>query len=94
MVRSVLLYCAPIWGLEYAKSLEQFQIKYLKQLFELPKCTPHWFVGLEISIERFEPALAENALKFLLRILQKPKNSLVFKCYVGIKETSGQDQKN
>lgn len=47
MVRSVLLYCSPLWGITEIENLERVQVDFLRKTLGLPKYCPHWLVRLE-----------------------------------------------
>lgn len=63
-------------------------------MYKLPKATPHWFVRLELPLRRQELFLIKLTLKFLYRILQKPKDSLVYKCYIATKLNMNHGKRN
>jgi hypothetical protein len=94
LVRSVLMYCCPIWGMSYMDCIEVIQAAFLKKLFMLPKMTPQWFVRLETNTTRMEMFFLRSTLFFWLRILNKPKDSLVYNCYMGLKESAGEEKNN
>ena len=85
LVRSVLSHCSPIWCLGYAGDFEKLRTNFLKSLFLLPKMTPKWFLRLELDLEHSEIFYLRTVIKFWARVSNKDKESLVNKCYVGIK---------
>ena len=85
LIRSVASYCAPIWGVKFSAEFEFLRIKFLKSLFLLPKLTPHWFVRLELDIRTSEIIFLKSVLKFIFRICEKNKDSLVYKAFATAK---------
>lgn len=81
LVRSVLSYCSPIWGLNFSDCFETLRIKFLKSLFLLPRTTPNWFVRLELNLKTSEIFFVKMCLKFWWKISNKSQDSLMFKAY-------------
>lgn len=77
LIKSVLLYCSPIWGLELTEKLEIFQNKFLRNIFQLPPKTPSRFLRLESNTTSIEVNLMKQSLKFFSKIIQFPRNSLL-----------------
>jgi hypothetical protein len=80
LVRSVLLYCSPIWGLNHIESLVVFQNKFLRRLFNLPNKTPAWFLRLELNVKSLEIYVIKSALQFWKRIVSS-NNVLLINSY-------------
>ena len=87
LVRSIVMYCAPIWCLDFGKDLEKLRIRFLKSLFLLPKTTPDWILRLELNLRNTEIFLLLSSLKFLLKPYHKNKDSLVYNAYYSLKLT-------
>ena len=85
LVRSTLMYCTSVWGLNYIQEVETFRIGFLKKLFLLPKVTPAWFLRLELETGNSEIFFIKQIAKFWLRIILLDKESLVYKCYEAVK---------
>jgi len=47
LVRSVLMYCAPIWGMGEIDTLVKFENEFIRRLFKLPYLVPNWFLRME-----------------------------------------------
>ena len=85
LIRSVVSYCAPIWGVKFIHEFEHVRIRFLKTLFLLPKLTPHWFVRLELDLRNSEIFMIQSVLKFIFRLSSKNQDSLVYKAYKSAK---------
>jgi hypothetical protein len=81
LVRSIIMYCAPIWGIKLVDKLESFQSSFLRKIFGLPRKTPQWYLRLESSCDRIELFFIKNVLGFWKRIMCKPSDSLIRVCY-------------
>jgi hypothetical protein len=87
LVRSVLMYCCPVWGLKCMKKLVIFQNKFLRRMFCLPNKTPAWFLRLELSVSSLEVYLIKSTLHFWRRIVCS--NSIFLKnCYKSLVDNS------
>jgi hypothetical protein len=86
MVRSILNYCSPIWGLSYYEDIEKLRLNFIRKIFSLPTAAPSWFLRLELSNHvNSEIEYVKLLVKFWLRIIHKDNDSLVFKCYEAYK---------
>jgi hypothetical protein len=85
LVKSILMYCSSIWGTNQVNTFNVFQNKFLRKLFCLPNKTPNWFLRLETHSISLEVTYINRLLKFWLRILRHPSNSLVKDCYLALK---------
>jgi hypothetical protein len=81
LVKSVVMYCYHIWGVNFIEKLKRFSMGFLRRLFRLSIYTPRWFLLLESSCKRIELCLVKNILSFWLKIMQKPRDSLMYYCY-------------
>jgi len=81
LCRSVLFYAAVIWGCEKLDELVKVQFYFLRKLFYLPKEMPRWKMLLETGARPIENSLLSVLLKFLHRLRNKPKDSLIYCCY-------------
>jgi hypothetical protein len=81
LVKSVVMHCYHIWGVNFIEQLKRFSMGFLRRLFRLPLYTPRWFLLLESSCKRVELSLVKNILSFWLKIMQKPRDSLMYYCY-------------
>jgi hypothetical protein len=84
LAKSVVMYGYHIWGINFTDKLKSFQHSFLKQLFRMPQYTPRWFILLESCCKRIELSLVKNLLFFWLKIMSKPKESLIYMCYEGL----------
>ena len=87
LIRSIVMYCAPIWCLDFGKDLEKLRIKFLRSLFLLPKMTSDWLLRLELDLKNTEIFLLLSSLKFWVKLCNKNKNSLVYNAYYSLKHT-------
>ena len=87
LIRSIVMYCAPIWCLDFGKDLEKLRIRFLKSLFLLPKMTPDWILRLELDLKNTEIFLLLSSLKFWVKLCHKNKDSLVYNAYYSLKLT-------
>ena len=67
LVKSVLLYTAPVWSLRYLNDLEKVQMAFIKRSLNLPKYIPNHFVRLETG----RTPLATNIFKACINWLEK-----------------------
>jgi hypothetical protein len=81
LVKSVLNYCSPVWGIENVNKLKIFQNNYLRRLFNLPRKSPNWFCRLECDCYSIEYDYMKNLLYFWKRLFLRPRNSLIYVCY-------------
>jgi hypothetical protein len=87
LVRSVVMYCSHIWGVQFIDKLINFQLSFLRQLFRLPSYTPHWCLRLESQCKRIEISFIKNVLYFYLKLLSKPDSSLLSQCLSFLRST-------
>jgi hypothetical protein len=80
LVKSVVMYCSHIWGIAFPEKFKAFQCSYLRQIFKLPSYTPHWFLFLESMCTRIEISLLKNTLNFYVKLISKPRFSLMYEC--------------
>jgi hypothetical protein len=85
LVKSFLMYCSSIWGTNQVNTFNVSQNKFLRKLFCLPNKTPTWFLRLETHSNSLEVTYVNLFLKFWLRILCNPSNSLVKDRYLALK---------
>jgi hypothetical protein len=88
LIRSVISYCAPIWGLKFGDYFEKTRSKFLKSVFLLPRLTPGWFVRLETDLRDSEIWYLKSCLKFWISVTETDKNSLVYCAYNSLKTLS------
>lgn len=82
LCQSVLFYGVVIWGAGHMDKIMVFQNKFLRKLFYLYNETPRYFLMLETGVKPIENCFLNVLLKFLYRISQKQKNSLVRNCLI------------
>jgi len=85
MVDSTTLYAAAIWGSCHTALLEEVQQYFLKKSYKLPKTAPQYFVRLETGCNHVKLKVFANLIKFWIRILNKPENSIVKASYYSIR---------
>lgn len=66
-------------------------MKFLKNIFLLPKLTPHFFPRLELQSHHQELFFIRNCIRFWLRLINKKKESLVYNAYMSVKEKPKQN---
>src|SRR5665811_1758960 len=81
LVKSVIMYCMPIWGIDMIERITVFQNSFIRRIFGLPSKTPIWYLRLELAIQSIEVSMIRNTIGFLNRIRRKPENSIVKQCY-------------
>jgi hypothetical protein len=81
LVKSIVMYCYHVWGINFVDKLISFQMYFLRRPFRLPSYTPRRFLLIESCCKRIELSLVKNVLFFWLKIMCKPKDSLIVKCY-------------
>jgi hypothetical protein len=80
LVNSVILYCAPVWGLNYIDQLEKVQVRFWKKLLCLHKSTPGYIIRQETGTEQIKVQIIKSTLKFLHRLALRPSESLLGQC--------------
>jgi hypothetical protein len=85
LVRSILMYCAPVWGLKFRNEFEKLRMKFLKCLFLIPRTTPDWIVRLELDLRDSRIFFLKTCLQFWMRLRDKKENSLVFNAYQSVR---------
>jgi Reverse transcriptase (RNA-dependent DNA polymerase)/Endonuclease-reverse transcriptase len=80
LVNSVLLYSAPVWGLEHSEKLESARLRFWKKLLHLPSSTPGYNVRVETGSVHIRTQLIKSSLKFLQRLCKRDKDSLLGQC--------------
>jgi hypothetical protein len=88
LVKTVLFYCSHIWGVSQLDKIRLFQMQFMRRRFCLPKYTPHWFLMLESQSKPIELCFLKNLLFFCSKIMCRPKESLISKCYDYLRSTS------
>lgn len=78
--KSVLLYCGPVWGLNYTDEIEAVQCKFWKKLLRLPQSTPGYVVRLETKSTHLSYDTLKVTLKFFIRLMNRKEDSLVGQC--------------
>jgi hypothetical protein len=85
LVRSILMYCAPVWGLKFSREFEKLRMKFLKSVFKVPITTPDWILRLELDLRDSRIFFLKTCLQFWIRIWNKKENSLVYRAYESLK---------
>lgn len=88
IIQSTTLYAGGIWSLSVGDILEPVQQKYYKQILNLPRCTPEYFVRLETGKCHLSHVSLSLALSTLIRILSSPPNSLLFESFNVLRRVS------
>jgi hypothetical protein len=81
LVKSIVMYCCHIWGINFIDKIISFQMSFLRQLFRLPSYVPRWLLRIESCCKNIEVSLLKNVLNFWCKIQSKPHDSLIFHCY-------------
>jgi len=81
LVRSVLFYAMPIWGLQFLHDFEKFETCFLRKIFCLPNLVPRWAINIETVHKTIRSYFYGAVLNFLARILTKPETHPVRQCY-------------
>ncbi|OXA64322.1 Retrovirus-related Pol polyprotein from type-1 retrotransposable element R2 [Folsomia candida] len=81
LVKSVFLYCSPIWALNLDENtIDQPQCQFWKRVLHLPKSTPGYVVRLETGSEHTSIQIIKSTLRFICKILAKDDNSVLSQC--------------
>jgi hypothetical protein len=88
IVKSTALHGAGIWGFRHADSLEKVQQQYSKRVFNLPFCTPRYFIRLETGSPHISQEILKQALWMFNRILSSPADSLIDEAYMALRRVS------
>lgn len=81
IVCATLLYGAEIWGSRYEDMIEVVQSQFLKSVFCLPRCTPHYMVRLEFGVVKLAYHVLKQMLRWWLKLLSMPEERFPRKCY-------------
>ena len=65
LVKSILLYAAPIWSPRHLKDMEKIQNAFYKKLLFLPQNTPGYAIRLETGVERMEIKIFKIILNYI-----------------------------
>lgn len=68
LVKSVLLYCAEVWGPSYHQKLEVVALRFYKSIFHLARNTPNHFVRLETGTSRIENEILIKMVKWWQKV--------------------------
>jgi hypothetical protein len=85
LVRSIPMYCAPVWGLKFRNEFQKLRMKFLKWLFLIPRRTPDWIVKLELDLRDSRKKILKTCLQFWMRLRDKKETSLVFNAYQSVR---------
>lgn len=80
MIKSILMYGVEIWGYKERKEIEKIQIKYIKWILGLDRCTPDYIVLEETKRDKLKTDAGRRALKFEYFIKNKTENQLLKEC--------------
>jgi len=80
LVRSVILYGAETWGLDFLSEIDSIQSFFVKKLLALPRNTPNFFIYLDFGIIPASALVISSAIKMWSRMV-KPE-SLLRTCYL------------
>lgn len=64
LAKTVLLYAAPVWSLDYIEDIEKAPVKFFKRLIRLPNSIPDYAVRLELGLTKIRPLLIKQTLNF------------------------------
>lgn len=81
LVKSVLLYSFPVWGLQSFEELSSFQIQFYRRLYYIPMEAPRWFIRLELGLDDINSHMLKLVMNFWMRIISKSETSLVRTVY-------------
>lgn len=80
LVKSTLLYAAPIWAWGLEEELEKSQLSFLRRLFRLIPSAPGYFVRKEADLPQLKLQLLKSTLAFWIRTTKRDVTSLPFIC--------------
>jgi len=75
LCKSILMYCAHIWGIYTLEKLEKFQLRFLRRLLNLPSYTPAAFLRLETQCTPITLQILKNAINYIIKTLQDDRDS-------------------
>jgi hypothetical protein len=81
MVKSVLSYALPVWGLRYLDNIERVQLVFLRRVLLVSRCTPGYMLRLESGLVHLKASLFGIIIKFWIKILKMENSCLLKKCY-------------
>jgi hypothetical protein len=95
LVRSVLLYAAPIWAVYYLEELETFQTQFLRLLTNTCNLTPGNILRLETGAKPIKFLIFKQVIKFISKnLMNGNKNSLNMNCLNEIKKLQPDEKYN
>jgi hypothetical protein len=68
-----------------------FQNNFIRRMLNLPRNAPNWFIRLESNLMSIRFEFIKNLLFYYNRILNKPRDSLVWSCYLLLKTRSSRE---
>lgn len=71
LVKSTLLYAAPLWGWGQEKSVEKAQTSFIRKLFRLPPTTPEYFCRLETKTTQIRLQIFKNTLDYWIKTIKR-----------------------
>lgn len=83
---STLTDCIAVWGLNYREILETIQVRFLKRLLSLPRCTPGFILRLETGLSNLSQLVFKLALNWLQKLLTMRGNRYPRLCYLRLLE--------
>jgi hypothetical protein len=84
MVKSVLSYALPVWGLRYLDNLERVQLAFLRRVLLVSRFTPGYMLRLESGIAHLKVSFFKTIINFWIKILETENSCLLRKCYNGL----------
>lgn len=80
MVKSIIMNGVEIWGYKERKDIEKLQVKYIKWILGLDKCTPDYIVLEETKRDKIRTEAGKRVLDFEKVMRYKTNNGLLREC--------------
>ena len=69
LVRSMILYAAPIYAVRHLTEIEKIQTVFFKRLLHLPQCVPNYAVRLELGLIPIAVSIFKQVLNWIIKVL-------------------------
>lgn len=80
MVKSIVMFGVEIWGYKERSDIEKLQVKYIKWILGLDKCTPDYIVLEETKRDKIRTLAGKRVLDFERTMKRETNNMLLREC--------------
>jgi hypothetical protein len=94
LVKTVLLYAAPIWAPSQEDLIERIQSNFIRKILHLNPMTPGYILRLETGRRPLSLNIFKNTLRFWFRCMAMPENRTTKQCYLALINTKSNSLRN